>query len=77
MTNHFRAISLAMYHLTKDGIFMYIYSIFCSFGGDRKHNSFQLPVCDIQHASRIFPVLILLRTEKRCTAGLDEVLSML
>ena len=51
--------------------------IFCSFHGNRKHYSVQLPICHIQLTTRFLPVLILLCAKERRTAGMDENLSML
>ena len=53
------------------------FKICCSFYGNRKHYSVQLPICHIQLTSRLLPVLILLCAKERRTAGMDENLSML
>ena len=53
------------------------FEIFCSFYGNRKHYSVQLPVCHIQLTTRLLPVLILLCAKERRTARVDENLSML
>ena len=53
------------------------FEICCSFYGNRKHYSVQLPVCHIQLTSRLLPVPILLCAKERRTARVDENLSML
>ena len=53
------------------------FEFFCSFHGNRKHYSVQLPICHIQLTTRFLPVLILLCAKERRTARVDENLSML